>query len=146
MNYRQYVLFEYLMLFFHLLAIFVLFRWEMFITLGIARLPRIFTALIIGLSIRKKDVVTQGKWHLCESRMRLVTVILHGISAFSVQAYIMLNQFCNLYLYEQDRSQCYELYTIVMSSIILLYTIFDVIVQLLHDRIVLDFSEVDINA
>lgn len=103
MNYRQYVLFEWLMLFFHLLAIFVLLRWEMFITLAIARLPRIFTALYVGLSIRKKDVVTQGKWHLYESRMRLVTVILHGISALSVQAYIMMYQFCNLYLYEQDR-------------------------------------------
>jgi hypothetical protein len=107
----------------------------------VSRVPRLFFALYIVIMIRKADAGTQGKWHVWEGKLRLATVATHALLAIGIQMYIMLNEFCNLYLHSVNQDKCFKEYSLVMLSLITVHTIIDAVIQCLHGKIVLDFSQ-----
>lgn len=81
----------------HLYAIFVIYRWIMFLPFLCVRVPRLVFICLIQLWIMKKDPVTQAKWQKWEGWMRLITALLLPLASGGIQTYIMLGDFCNQY-------------------------------------------------
>jgi len=51
----------------HIYAIFVIYRWAMFISFGLIRLPRLAFIAIIMIWVRKQDALVQAKWQKWEN-------------------------------------------------------------------------------
>lgn len=95
MTYLRYLQYEVIMSVLHLYAIFVLYRWVMFIPFVCFRVPRLAFICVIWFWVIKKDPVTQAKWQKWEGWMRLITVLLLPLASGGIQTYIMLGDFCN---------------------------------------------------